>query len=1132
MGFLDLLFGAKVSNPALLSVMETLSTNPSDEHTVDLWQKLLKTKVLLATTAEGKDSFKKVKQAREAQAVPFTVVHTGNGESDLAVFTDNASLEAFAPGSPFVVVTGEDAFAIASGKNYNGLVLNPGSQTKTNLRSWQHAIFIEKVGEATKLHTMASKLVRAGNHGDAEGVLKAAIACAQRDPGPQHPLTAELNLELARAMRAQGKLNEAEWVYRRSLQIYELAGSCDAEVASVSEALGSLYIENQKAAQATPLLVRALEVYESLPGSKPDNLSRILCQLAELRREESASDAEQYYKRATVLLEERKNPEALGVMIKLAALMQADGRPKDAAAQYQRLLTLPQTIKRCRDFDLAVAHHHLGQIKIEEGAAAEATEHLEKALEIYKRDGGTAADISAVETLIEEAKAKQSAPEEKSPDKPGEKTLSGQSKAPSGRFGAAAGKKLGDLPFLDMSQVKNNPKATVSGAHSVSKGPEKNLNPEEEALQKMKAFLDGVGDGEKPAQQDSSQSKSDAIKDEVRSEAVEAIISAVSEVAESDPPQTTIDEPALEMRKESLKTEARPGAPTLIDEPSLRPDELKPIPQPPPKPEPPRPAKLEAPKVEAPKVEAPEAEATKSDTTTKNQTPTEIGNADHKIFEKPVDGEISMVFNSSVIGKLNKDDRFDTPIGARVKEESAKAINPETDAVQTVAAAPVEEKKEEKKGLFDAKIDGEISMFFNKSQLKDVTKDERFDKPIAQRLKEESKEESKLEPKEEAKPEPKEEAKPEPKEESAQPERNGLFDEKLDDSLGDAFSNLLTAPEAAKPDSRFDTPVAEGLDGAVKEEKAKVDSKSDNGLFDEKLDDSLGDAFSSLLSNPAAIKSDSRFDTPIGERAKKEEPAPERHPLADYQPEPIPEGSQQASLDELKAAIRAEKAKEAAAKAAKAEAEAEAARVEAARVESAKLFDDNLEDSLGSAFASLLADPSKADDRFETAIAARAAEPKKTPEELLREGTLLVQQQKLDEAIKLFDKVTQMAPNDIKAWYCKGSTLHLKSQFEDALYCFNHVLNLDKDNQKAMLRKAECLSKLTRPDQAIAVYDRLLLLQPKFIPGWLSKARALLQQRKLKEALDCYQMVLALDSTNEEANKAKNLISAKLAAAK
>jgi hypothetical protein len=194
MGFLDSLFGSKVSNPAVLSAMEKYAKETSDENAADLWQKFLKGKVLLATTADGKEGYKKAKSAREAVALPFTTVSNEKGDTLLAVFVDNAALEAFSPTTPFVVASAEDAVIIAAGKNFNGMMLNPNTPNAVDLRIWQHTVFIEKLAEANKLLALASKLARNGAHSDAEGVLKAAIACSQRDPGPQHPFTAELNV--------------------------------------------------------------------------------------------------------------------------------------------------------------------------------------------------------------------------------------------------------------------------------------------------------------------------------------------------------------------------------------------------------------------------------------------------------------------------------------------------------------------------------------------------------------------------------------------------------------------------------------------------------------------------------------------------------------------------------------------------------------------------------------------------------------------------------------------------------------------------------------------------------------------------------------------------------------------------
>src|SRR5581483_2910556 len=94
MGLLDGLFSSKVSNPALVSAMEKYRGESSEDNLVDLWQKFLKSKVLLATTQEGAKEFGKVKQIKDAIGLPFNTVPTTGSDNLLTIVTDNESFEA------------------------------------------------------------------------------------------------------------------------------------------------------------------------------------------------------------------------------------------------------------------------------------------------------------------------------------------------------------------------------------------------------------------------------------------------------------------------------------------------------------------------------------------------------------------------------------------------------------------------------------------------------------------------------------------------------------------------------------------------------------------------------------------------------------------------------------------------------------------------------------------------------------------------------------------------------------------------------------------------------------------------------------------------------------------------------
>jgi tetratricopeptide (TPR) repeat protein len=1074
MGFLEGLFQHNISNPALSAAIEKYGTDQSEDNLVDLWQKFLKAKILLATTQDGAKNFAKVKQMREAMGISFHLVSTEHGDSLLTVYTDSETFKAHVPETtPSVTVTGEQAVQLATAKGMLGLALNPRTPINVDLKVWQYQLFIEKVSDATKLHALATKLSRAGNFADAEGILKGAIFAAQRDPGANHPFTAELNIDMARTLKAQGKMEQAEWTYKRALNIYESSGSMDLEVAVTCEALGTMFCEQDKALQAVPFMQRALDIYEQIPGGKPDSIARILCLLGDIKNNDGKTDeSEQLYKRASVTLEERKHPDLLGVLIKMGDLCERAGKNKEALAHFQRAVTVFDNIKRCKEMDMANAAHKASLLQLSEGKPSEALALIERALPVFRREG-TATDVQTAEAIlaqcrelcVQTAKEQEEVQSTSDPHKPA--------------YGKGS-KRLSELPLLDMSAVKSNPKATYVGTARAKEAepPAKPNDPESQALEQMRAFLDSVNTGtpaaELAAKQDAGKAADAAtpapapvVDDEA---AVESLVKdaikdhdAEAKRAAAEPPaaapiakpevapaasapssrhdnddhvemdelfSNTSPKKALEFDSRNSSefakadpAEVKPAVPT-IKTPAPRPVSAPaPLPSATPVPAAPPPAAArEVPTADKPAAPTAKAEFDADQPSHSISDKTEIG--------KNLAGDISSVFNKSVLGDVNKDDRYDKPIGERSHEVKAAS-----DAATAAAAAKAEPQPA-------AASEAPAAAPVNKLD------PSRFDKPIQERLGTGSSTDS--------------------------DSTSGLFDD-LDDSLDSAFNSLLADKAAAEKAAEAATAEAKPVEAKPVEAKPAEAKPADKPPLD-----------TSRFDQPIqARKLDTeRFDTPIQERASAPaaaEPAPAAAPT----PAPTPVAPAAAVAETTPAPVAKKPLDLTAAK---------------TPDELISIIDERLKD-----------------------------EPENT-ELWLRKGTALAQLQKMDEAIKVFDKVTTMSPNNIQAWYCKGSSLHLKGNFEDAVYCFNHVLNLDNDNVKSMMRKAECLVKLGRLDQGTVLYDRILVLQPKFILGWLSKGRTLIQQRKLDDALKCYETVLSIEPGNEEATKAKNLIASKLGA--
>ena len=85
--------------------------------------------------------------------------------------------------------------------------------------------------------------------------------------------------------QAQGKLDEAEPLFLRSLAICEKAlGADHPQVAAGCFCLGAFYYEQAKHAEAKPLLERAVAIYTAALGPEHPNTKNAAAWLAKVRQ--------------------------------------------------------------------------------------------------------------------------------------------------------------------------------------------------------------------------------------------------------------------------------------------------------------------------------------------------------------------------------------------------------------------------------------------------------------------------------------------------------------------------------------------------------------------------------------------------------------------------------------------------------------------------------------------------------------------------------------------------------------------------------------------------------------------------------------------------------------------------------
>ena len=98
---------------------------------------------------------------------------------------------------------------------------------------------------------------------------------------------------------------------------------------------------------------------------------------------------------------------------------------------------------------------------------------------------------------------------------------------------------------------------------------------------------------------------------------------------------------------------------------------------------------------------------------------------------------------------------------------------------------------------------------------------------------------------------------------------------------------------------------------------------------------------------------------------------------------------------------------------------------------------------------------------------------------LLAKGEVLLETERLQEAVSSFNEAVALEPNNAEAHLKKGIALERMNRLELALSSYNEALRLNPRRSFAYVHKARVLAALHRYDEALSVYDLALGKTPQ-----------------------------------------------------
>jgi tetratricopeptide (TPR) repeat protein len=230
-------------------------------------------------------------------------------------------------------------------------------------------------------------------HGEAELLMRRALAIEEKRFGPDHPIVATHLGNLASLLQATNRLDEAEPLKRRALAIDEKSSGPDHP--NVAIRLGNLAILLQatnRFVEAEPLMRRVISIFEKSSGPNDPHVATALNNLAQLLQDTNRLvEAEPLMRRALAIDEETfgsDHPNVARDLNNLAVLFLATNRREEAEPMVRRALAIDEQSFGSDHPEVAIDLNNLARLLQDTNRSVEAEPLLRRALAIGEQSLG------------------------------------------------------------------------------------------------------------------------------------------------------------------------------------------------------------------------------------------------------------------------------------------------------------------------------------------------------------------------------------------------------------------------------------------------------------------------------------------------------------------------------------------------------------------------------------------------------------------------------------------------------------------------------------------------------------------------------------------------------------------------
>src|SRR2546425_764281 len=132
-----------------------------------------------------------------------------------------------------------------------------------------------------------------------------------------------------------------------------------------------------------------------------------------------------------------------------------------------------------------------------------------------------------------------------------------------------------------------------------------------------------------------------------------------------------------------------------------------------------------------------------------------------------------------------------------------------------------------------------------------------------------------------------------------------------------------------------------------------------------------------------------------------------------------------------------------------------------------------------------------------------------------RNGQLLEELNKFDEAVDAYNAATSQNPEDGDAWTGLGDALYALERYEEAVEAYDRAIAADPNNEEAWNNKGFTFFMLGIHEEALACYEKALAINPRYKQAWYNKGYTFHGINRLEEAVTAYEKAIEMDRGDE-----------------